>query len=75
MEAVSAKTRNPVVWIYRYFRESKEELQKVTWPSRQDTIRYSTLVVVVVVGMGAFFAALDWALNLGFTELLKLAHK
>jgi preprotein translocase SecE subunit len=75
MEAVSAKTRNPVVWIYRYFRESKEELEKVSWPSREDTIRYSGLVIGVVIVMGAFFAGLDWALNLGFAKLLVLAHK
>jgi preprotein translocase SecE subunit len=75
MEAVSAKTRNPAVWIYRYFRESKEELQKVSWPTRPDTIRYSVLVIVIVTALAAFFAGLDWVLNLGFEKLLALAHK
>ncbi len=55
-----------------YFRESKEELEKVTWPTRQETIRYSILVVIVSVFMAFFFASLDWALNLGLEQLIRL---
>jgi len=42
-----------------YFRSSKAELQKVTWPSKQDTVRYSTLVIGASVGLALFFAVLD----------------
>lgn len=46
-----------------YFRSSKNELTKVTWPSRQDTIRYSTLVIAVSVSVAAFFGLLDMGLS------------
>ncbi len=70
----SAKTSvNPLLWAFRYLRESKEELGKVTWPSKQDVIRYSTLVIGVSVAVAAFFAGLDWALNLGLEKLIELA--
>lgn len=49
--------------ITEYFRTSKSELEKVSWPSRQDTIRYSTLVVVASVVAAGFFAALDLGLS------------
>lgn len=49
--------------IVEYFRTSKSELEKVSWPSRRDTIRYSTLVVVASVVAAGFFAALDLGLS------------
>ena len=42
-----------------YIRSSKAELMKVTWPSKQDTIRYSTLVIGASVALALFFAVLD----------------
>lgn len=52
-----------------YLQSSKEEMKKVSWPSRQDTLRYSALVIGVSICMAAFFAALD----LGFTKLVDLS--
>lgn len=63
---------NPIKPAAAYLRESKEELEKVTWPSRKETIRYSALVIAVSIVMGAFFAGLDWALNLGLEQLIGL---
>ena len=63
---------NPAKHIVNYLRESKEELEKVTWPTRRATVRYSVIVVGVSVLMGAFFAGLDWALNLGLEKLIGL---
>lgn len=73
MEATAAKTRNPILWGIRYLREVKEELEKVAWPTRSDVLRYSALVVIVAVGMAAFFALLDWALTLGLEKLISLS--
>ena len=49
--------------IVNYLRSSRAELQKVTWPSRKDTIRYSALVLSVSIVVAAFFAALDYGLG------------
>ena len=73
MEAIAAKTRNPILWGIRYLREVKEELEKVAWPTRADVLRYSGLVVAVSVGMAVFFAALDWVLTLGLEKLISLS--
>jgi preprotein translocase SecE subunit len=48
--------------IVDYFKSSKAELEKVTWPSKQETIRYSTLVIGGSVALAVFFAVLDQAL-------------
>lgn len=63
---------NPLKFAVQYVRESKEELEKVTWPSRKETLRYSVLVVVLSVVMAAFFAGLDWSLSLGLEKLIGL---
>jgi preprotein translocase subunit SecE len=55
--------------IKAYLIASKEEFTKVSWPTRKDTIRYSSLVIGVSVLVATFFAALD----LGFTQLTTVA--
>lgn len=62
---------NPLTNFISYIRSSKAELEKVTWPTRQDTIRYSLLVVGVSLAMAAFFAALDFGLGQGVDLALK----
>lgn len=54
---------NPVNALTSYLRSAKEELEKVSWPTRQDTIRYSSLVLGVSLLVAAFFASLDFGLN------------
>ena len=58
--------------ITEYLRSSKAELQKVSWPSRKDTIRYSSLVLGISIVVAVFFAGLDYGLNSLVTQLLTL---
>ena len=50
---------NPV----SFFKEVKEELSKVTWPSREQTIRYTVLVIIVAVVVGLILGGLDFILT------------
>jgi len=54
--------------MFRFLVEVKNELYKVTWPSRSDTIRLTSIVIGISVGIGIYLGALD----LLFTEMLKL---
>ena len=53
-----------------YVRESLEELRKVSWPSRAQTMRYSLLIIAISVAVAIFFGALDWALQLVLEKLV-----
>lgn len=64
-----------MLWLIRYLREAKEELEKVTWPSRRDTVRYSAIVVGVSVGLAVGIALLDWGLTVGLNQLVQAAAK
>ncbi len=61
---------NPITATRDYFQHSFAELKKVAWPSREMTIRYSSLVVAVSIILAAFFAALDFGLQAGVNAAL-----
>ncbi len=56
--------------LVEYLRSSREEFSKVHWPTRQDTIRYSALVIGISVVIAAFFATLDFGLSHGVQAIL-----
>lgn len=45
-----------------FFSESKQELGKVNWPTRQELIGSTALVIVVTLIMSAFIFAIDFVL-------------
>ncbi|MBU2575608.1 preprotein translocase subunit SecE [Patescibacteria group bacterium] len=49
--------------IIKYLRESRQELSKVTWPTKQHTINSTIMVIVVSVGIAAFLGGVDYGLN------------
>jgi preprotein translocase subunit SecE len=50
----------------RFARESISELRKVLWPSRNELVTYSIVVIIFVVIMVAIVAGLD----IGFAKLV-----
>jgi len=46
--------------IIQFIKEAKAELLKVNWPSRQQTINYSLMVVGVSIAVALFLGGLDW---------------
>jgi len=47
----------------QFFREVKVELQKVTFPTRQETISSTVVVLVITTIIGAYLGFSDWALS------------
>ncbi len=54
----------------KYFGEAKEELQKVTWPTKKETTNHTLLVVGISVGVLIFFGIVDYVLTLGLEQLI-----
>lgn len=52
--------------VIAFLRQVKTELKKVDWPSREETIRLTTIVVIVSVIVGAYLGSLDFL----FTKLM-----
>ena len=46
------------------------ELKKVTWPSRQETLRLSLMVLLLCVVVGVVLGLLDWGFSSLFNQVL-----
>ena len=44
-----------------FLKEVRAELRKVAWPTRSEVVNYSIIVLIAVVILTAFIAALDFA--------------
>ncbi len=53
--------------LIKYFKEVWNELKKVSWPTRKDTIAYTVSVLVFIV----IFAVIIGLFDLGLTNALK----
>lgn len=52
--------------LFVYLQQVQVELKKVTWPTRQEIIRMTTIVIVSSVVVGIYLSGLDFL----FTKLL-----
>jgi preprotein translocase subunit SecE len=46
--------------VQRFFQETVGELRKVSWPTRQEAIRLTEVVIIVIFIMAAILGGLDW---------------
>ena len=60
--ALGAARRNPPS-ILAFFQESRAELRKVTWPTRQEATNLTVAVIGMTVGIAAFLGIIDEVLN------------
>jgi preprotein translocase subunit SecE len=49
--------------LWQFVQGSRVELRKVVWPTRQETLQTTMVVMVAIVLMGVFFWLLDMALG------------
>lgn len=56
--------------ITSYFRESRDELKKVVWPSRKQTVNDTILVVAISLFVAAFLGFLDLLMNFGLEKFI-----
>ncbi|MBI3287368.1 MAG: preprotein translocase subunit SecE [Chloroflexi bacterium] len=64
-----AKRQNPIA---EFLRETRSELRKVVWPSRQDAIRMTLIVIAVTLGMATLLGLIDYLFTVGFSRLIDL---
>ncbi len=46
--------------IIEFIKESRIEMKKVTWPTRQETIRYTSSVIIISAALALFLGGLDY---------------
>ena len=55
----------------QFLREVRAELRKVAWPTRDETVNYSIVVLVTIVVMGALIYGADWLFSTFILELFE----
>lgn len=61
--------------LIKYFKDSFEELRKVTWPTKNQAVILSLVVIGVCLLIALFLGILDYVFGLGMKELLNLAAR
>jgi preprotein translocase subunit SecE len=69
---VEKKARKEPNAVQRYYRETTGELRKVNWPTRQEAINMTILVVIVLVVMTIFLGSVDAIASVFVTWLIGL---
>ena len=56
--------------ICRYFRELRSELKKVVWPTPQQVLKNTLIVLACVLIVGIFIWAFDFVARIGIDALI-----
>jgi len=51
------------IWLKNFFKDYKSEIKKITWPSREVTIKSTIVVLVCVITCGVVVGLLDFGLG------------
>ncbi len=46
--------------IGNFIQESRQELKKVNWPTREETVRYTLFVISLSIGLSLFLGIVDF---------------
>jgi len=57
--------------IVRYLRETRGEIRKVTWPTRQESWRLTAIVLAVTIATAAFLWLFDFIFSGGIQFLIE----
>lgn len=56
--------------ITEFFRETRREIAKVTWPTRKETVMTTVMIVAMALIAGLFFFVADSVLGYVITKIL-----
>ena len=59
-----------MVNLIEFFRETKREIAKVTWPTRRETSTTTMMIVVMALLFGLFFFVVDSVLGYSISFIL-----
>ena len=60
--------------VKKYFRELRSELKKVVWPTPQQVLKNTAIVVCCVLAIGVFIWLFDFVAQIGIDALISVFH-
>ena len=65
------KLARPFVNTWQFLQDVRHELQRVVWPSHEDTWTFTVVVLITIGIVGLWIGALDWFFRSVFALLLR----
>ena len=56
--------------MFQFFIEVKNELAKVVWPTRNETVKYTFIIIIFSIVIAAFLGACDYLLFILFQAII-----
>jgi len=50
--------------LINYIKETRQELHKVNWPTRKETMQHTLLIIAISIGVAIFLGAFDYIYKL-----------
>jgi preprotein translocase subunit SecE len=69
---VGEKVSGTIANTREFLHDVRVEMKQVTWPSREDVVSTTGVVVATVFFFGVFLTAVDWLVQKGVTYILKV---
>jgi preprotein translocase subunit SecE len=55
-----------------FLHDVRVEMKQVTWPSREDVVSTTGVVIATVFFFGVFLAVVDWLVQMGVARIFKI---
>jgi preprotein translocase subunit SecE len=68
--SVIAAQSDPGSAFFRFLKESDIERRKVVWPTHQETLQTTLMVIIVTILISLFLAVVDWGLGAAVRSLI-----
>jgi preprotein translocase subunit SecE len=74
VSTVGEKVSGSVEGTREFLHDVRVEMKQVTWPSRDDVVSTTTIVIITVAFFGVFLAIVEKIAQFGLDRLLKYFH-
>ena len=69
---IGEKVTGTVANAREFLHDVRVEMKQVTWPSRDDVVSTTGVVIATVFFFGVFLAVVDWLVQMGVTRIFKI---
>ena len=69
---IGENVKNKIASSREFLHDVRVEMKQVTWPSREDVVSTTGVVVATVFFFGVFLTVVDWLVQKGVTYILKV---
>ena len=69
-KAIAEAKTKPRTGLIEFARETRREISKVTWPTRQETVLTTVYIIVMALIVGMFFFMIDSGLGYAVGSIL-----